>query len=314
MVEANTTHRDLIAQYEGYQDVNGERFAILPKGGFIQIFTKLARSNVAQDVATATASLDTLSLEEIRQKTKEFCEKYFTLHNINSISMQKMQELISSMTASSTDEAISIINSAVTEISPLDIDIDLVPGEPMVGQVVKPLPITPDIVKHPDRKMYFSHVEMGEQLTSLSVGTLIHEIAHMEQESNIGYAKNLVNREVISIFLEKVYAYEADPSGELLKLSEKTRMIDVLIKYTALLKPLTTQYDKNEALTYIKSTLAAEKLFDMYLNERKQKNKDKYFKDIQAVFDGQMTVEELLTSRNITNANIQDLGMLQRHI
>ena len=52
-------------------------------------------------------------------------------------------------------------------------------------------------------------------------------------------------------------------------------MIDVLIKYTALLKPLTTQYDKNEALTYIKSTLATEKelLYDQneeYENQVKQ--------------------------------------------
>lgn len=65
---------------------------------------------------------------------------------------------------------------------------------------------------------------------------------------------------------------------------------------------------------YVKSILFAEKLFDMYLNERKQKNKDKYFYGIQDVFDGKITVEDMIRNRNITTANSQDLGMLKRHL
>jgi hypothetical protein len=44
---------------------------------------------------------------------------------------------------------------------------------------------------------------------------------------------------------------------------------------------------------YIQSTLLAEKLFDLYINERKQKKKDSYIYNIQDVFDGKITVEEL---------------------
>lgn len=316
MTNIDYNHRNVAIEYEGYQDINGERFSVNPSGGLIKVFAILAKRKDALDFEQEIASLDRLSLDEIRQKAKEFCEKYFILHSINEASIDKINAAVSKLTASSTaDEVISAVNSTLIEKSPLDMDIHLVDGHSMVGQIVKPLAITPESITHPDRKMYFSHIELGEVLTSLSVGALIHEIAHLEQESNIGYAKNFVNREVISIFLEKVYALEADPSGELLKLSEKTRMIDILVKYTQLLgTSKVSQPQKDEALVYIKSTLAAEKLFDMYLNERKQKNKDKYFQDIQAVFDGQMTVEDLLTKRNITNANSQDLGMLQRHI
>ena len=65
---------------------------------------------------------------------------------------------------------------------------------------------------------------------------------------------------------------------------------------------------------YVKSILFAEKLFDMYQNERKQKNKDKYFYQIQDVFDGKIQVEDLIRSRNITPVQTQDLSLLKRHI
>ena len=65
---------------------------------------------------------------------------------------------------------------------------------------------------------------------------------------------------------------------------------------------------------YLKSSLYAEKLFDMYLNERKQKNKDKYFYRIQDVFDGKMTVDDLISQKNITVGNSQDMSLLKRHM
>ena len=164
--------------------------------------------------------------------------------------------------------------------------------------------------------MCFSHIEIGKQLNSLSVGTLVHEVAHAEQEQNIGYAEDYLNREIISIFLEKVNALEMDTTGNLLKLSERTRLTDLLNRYNTLITNPTslTQLQITENLMYVKSILFAEKLFDMYLNERKQKNKDKYFYGIQDVFDGKITVEDMIRNRNITTANSQDLGMLKRHL
>ena len=67
-------------------------------------------------------------------------------------------------------------------------------------------------------------------------------------------------------------------------------------------------------LLYVKSTLYAEKLFDMYINERKPKNRDKYFYEIQDLFDGKITVEDILNRREITFAKAQDLTLLKRHM
>ena len=107
-----------------------------------------------------------------------------------------------------------------------------------------------------------------------------------------------------------------EPSGNLLKLSERTRLADLLNGYASLLtNPKSiTELQKINNLMYIKSTLYAEKLFDLYLNERKQKNRDKYFMGIQDVFDGKITGEDMVRSKNITTANSQDLGMLKRHL
>lgn len=65
---------------------------------------------------------------------------------------------------------------------------------------------------------------------------------------------------------------------------------------------------------YVKSILLAVKLFDMYMSERKEKNRDKYMDDINAIIDGKMTVEEMINKRRVTIAQCQDYGLFLRHI
>ena len=51
----------------------------------------------------------------------------------------------------------------------------------------------------------------------------------------------------------------------------------------------------------------------MYVKERKQKYRDRYFADIQKVFDGKETVEDFISQRGLTLNNSQDISLLQRH-
>lgn len=69
-----------------------------------------------------------------------------------------------------------------------------------------------------------------------------------------------------------------------------------------------------DSLMYIKSTLIAEKLFDMYISERKEKSRDKYIDDVNAIIDGKMTVEEMISKRRISIAQCQDYGLFLRHM
>jgi hypothetical protein len=198
----------------------------------------------------------------------------------------------------------------------MNLDIKLVEGHSMVGRIIKPLIIMQEDLSNPMRKMYFSRIEIGNQLNLLSVGTLAHEIAHAEQESNIGYATDYLDREIISIFLEKIAVLEIDPTGKTLKISEKIRLVDLLNRFHKLHKNINKllTLDIIENLLYIKSILYAEKLFDMYIREVKQGKRDKYFVDIQKIFDGKITVEEFIKTRDITLKNSLDLKVLRRHI
>lgn len=308
---------EMIIQYEGYKGINLERFNVNQLRNLKQILQMASNMPEYARINSDMASLPSLSLEEIKNKTKEFCLKYFNLHDINFTTMDSIRKIVNQIPITAKpEEAYRIINSVMEKKSPLDLEVRLTNGHAMSGKIVKPIPLIENMINDDNREMCFSHIEIGAQLNPLSVGTLVHEVTHAEQEQNIGYAEDYLNKEIISIFLEKVNAMEMDPSGNLLKLSERARLTDLLVRYsTLLLKPNSvTELQKIDNLMYIKSILNAEKLFDMYINERKQKNKDKYFTMIQDVFDGKITVEDMLRIKNITTNNSQDFGMLKRHL
>ena len=50
------------------------------------------------------------------------------------------------------------------------------------------------------------------------------------------------------------------------------------------------------------------------MSERKEKNRDKYFDDINAIIDGKMTLEEMISKRRISIAQCQDYGLFLRHM
>lgn len=303
---------NLKLDYLGYKGINLDRISLKTFGNFISVMPKKNEESFA-----SLLNLPTLSLEEVRELTKRFCQKYFSLSDISYVSMDQIKSNMEWISASrSTSELYDRVNSLLVRINPLDLPINFVDGHSMVGEIKKPIIITPIESKDDNRQVYFSHINLGKQLTQLSAATLIHEIAHSQQEQNIGYTEDYLNKEIISIFLEKVAALEMDPTGELLRISELTRFNDTLYRYYSLSLKKGIISGENDAkdFLYIKSTFFAEKLFDMYLNERKQKNKDKFFYQIQDVFDGKITVEDLIRNRNITPAQTQDLSLLRRHI
>lgn len=298
--------------YLGYKGINLDRISLKAFRNFISVMSKKNEESFV-----SLLNLPTLSLEEVRELTKRFYQKYFSLSDVSYVNMEQIKRNMEFIgTSRSASEFYDRVNSLLVKINPLDLPINFVDGHSMVGEIQKPIIITPIESGSDNRQVYFSHINLGSQLTQLSAATLIHEIAHSQQEQNIGYADDYLNKEIISIFLEKVATLEADPTGELLRISELTRFNDILYLYysLSLKKGVISGEEDAKDLLYIKSTFFAEKLFDMYQNERKQKNKDKYFYQIQDVFDGKIQVEDLIRSRNITPAQTQDLSLLKRHI
>lgn len=101
-----------------------------------------------------------------------------------------------------------------------------------------------------------------------------------------------------------------------IEIIERIRFNDLLTYYKVLMIPQKIVGVEKiiDSLMYMKSTLIAEKLFDMYLSERKEKNRDKYMDDINAIINGKMTVEEMISKRRVTIAQCQDYGLFLRHM
>ena len=303
-------------KYYGYKGINLDNIKIEQLKNLRLFLMRNLPSKKYDNVQGQVDNFNTLNLDEVKKLAAEFLNKYFTINDVYSITEKELQEKSSFISCvTNAKEAYDNVNSLLIKKSPIDLDINLVGGHALSGQIVKPLLMIPGYLNESNRKVYFSHIDIGSQLNLLSVGTLVHEIAHAEQEQNIGYSADYLHREIISIFLEKVVAYELDESGRTLEVSERVRNTDLYFRFIEMQTKASRLANNRQIdnLLYIKSILFAEKLFDMYVKERKQKYRDRYFADIQKVFDGKETVEDFISQRGLTLNNSQDISLLQRH-
>lgn len=278
-----------------------------------QLINKINLENFSQ--------LEPITLEEIKRDAIKFYEKYFNIHDVQYITESDSRDIFARLKdAQDTLKAFKEYYEMLKQISPYDIPIKLCDGDSMVGDVSKVIITVPieyqDLLEQ--KPVPFSTINLGKELTNVSTVTYIHELAHTQQERIIGYTNSILNKEVISIFLEKIYALEIDPTGKTLAMSERKRFMYLAflirqVRCDGKLINLTDQ-EKVDSYSHIHSTLIAEKLFDMYLQERKQKKKDKYFYNIQDVFDGKITVEELLERHDVNINKGKDVNLIKRHI
>jgi hypothetical protein len=190
----------------------------------------------------------------------------------------------------------------------------------MIGEIQKPLIVVLDKDYYNLVEIPFARIVLGNKLTKLSAATHAREVAHSHTEGIKGYAEHYLNKEVISLFIEKLAALEVDPTGEILRLSERNRfkfiseLKMVILNPELAMKFNVTKEQILEAQMYIQSTLYATKLFDEYQKARKPKDKQRIIDGIQAVFDGRITVEEMLANRGISYGQIKDTSLIRRHI
>ena len=152
--------------------------------------------------------MEPLSLDEIKNDAIKFYEKYFDVHDIYYINEQLLNEnRFNPNNCFKLEDAIKLSKdyySLAKSISPFSLPIELVDGDAMTGEIRKPLIVisNEDYVNNTlsseKRIIPFFKVLMGRDLTN-----------------------SILNKEVISIFLEKIAALELDPTGELLKISER---------------------------------------------------------------------------------------------
>lgn len=268
------------------------------------------------DLDSRINGLERISLARIREMAKEFYEQNFRVHDVYSLELDQCDRIVNEINAKRFTDAYSFygfVNNELKLVSPFNLRIKPFDGHCMSGDIEKPLIKDAVALTHPSRKVYFSNITLGDQFNKLSACTLVHEIAHAEQESNIGYTENYFNKEFISIFLEKVAALEADPTGDLLELSEKKRFQWMYGQYNNVCFHNPMEVEKRNALLEIKSTLLAVEFFDMYQHANESTRRE-YFDDIQKVFDGKAKVEEIIEKRKLDPNRCLDRKILLNHI
>ena len=264
-------------------------------------------ANLNRDIASIF-SVPASTLDSIKSKTQAFYDQHFKLHSVDYLDIYNLPANLSYLD----------LVERKTEIAPFDIPIEIVPGHTMVGQVQKSVPVvSKEITQEYGKILPFFKVELGEQLTDISAATYAHEIAHTQLESNFGYAKDMLNKETIPIFLEKVALSEIDPSGQLLKQQETARSAYLATNLDNISCAYGLSPENNEGLLdcYISaySTVLANKLFDDYQNSPAKRQR-KMLKGIQHIFDGESTVEQFLDKNSVSFHKANDIKVLSKHL
>ena len=296
--------------YSGYEGIGLDGFGEDKLKALFKFITKTKNSFQIAQIESQIKRLDKLSIEEIKDIAKSFYTKYFRLPKINTISPKTLNKLWDYYDSVFGKIDYKIVNTFLNEQELFDIPIDIDDNNEIYGIINKSIVADRFNLLDKDRKKYFLSIELGCSLTLMTPSLLVHEYAHILQENVLGYAKDCLNAEIISMFLEKIMAYEIDSNGVMLALNERLR-------FTYLISECENIKEEGELiryalLVYIKSTLIAGKMFDMYLCEKRLGEKDKYMYDIQDVFDGKKTVEDVIMGRNITIEQCQDPNLLAR--
>lgn len=166
--------------------------------------------------------------------------------------------------------------------------------------------------KDTNMKLVFAEYALTGKLSELTPGIYTHEIVHSQLE-NVNGVSNYLNYEVLSVFFDKLTALHLDKSGELLKKNEQLRFNTLRQSIYLLLDKNIPLVSKVVASMSISSLLQAEHLFDKYMYGTAIEKSD-ILEQIQNIFDGKTTIEDLLDFTEITFDNSKNYKLIKRHL
>lgn len=150
----------------------------------------------------------------------------------------------------------------------------------------------------------FRGIELNRIITECTSATYVHEITHTQVDSIIGIVQDYYHSEILSIFNELFHYLLLGDDERLLKtfdcrrIRELDMFFDDLIVYQTD-KSIINRENLLEDSKYVISILKAYNLFITfyYANEN---IKNEILDDIQCIFDGYLTLEEMLFKYEVT--------------
>ena len=236
--------------------------------------------------------------------SKLFLRNKFILHNVSYADENIIKLKLQGKVVKSEKELISLYNGVGKLLDPFEIPVKFVNEPYYYGNVSLCTNISnnPEFLKH--MKLFFKSVELSSKTSDMTSVCYVHEAVHMQLESIKGIVKDYYNSEILSIFMEFVYAYEN--SIVLLRETLKNRINMFLVEFHKLYSFLTGDYIIEDGLwhsviacKYIVSTLKAFQLFcNYYIGDETIKND--IMSEVQNVISGNKTLEDMLDVLEIT--------------
>lgn len=291
---------------------NYEEFSsIMKKYGYIKGFDDLDIKlddykvlHYLEKNLNSSYTFEKINTDRLKVETISRIDKYFSLKNVRAIKDYKKF-----MDNKKFDS--KFINSISEAISPFKIFISYTDGGSEKGSLTSFL-LEDEVRKYDklenmDNNLFVS-ISLGRDLDLLSITAYAHEIMHTQLNSMYGYTDDFRNKEVLSIFLEMLVAFDLDNTRNLLRGQIAMRCKDLECALSGILTYNIFASDEEYILTYdrlvnassyITSTFKAMFLFDKYLSFIRNSKKRQMIYTIQDVIDGKIQLEELLVKYNI---------------
>lgn len=241
------------------------------------------------------------------KESRIFLREKFVLHQVPYADEIMLKLKLHGRLIKSEKDLLSLYNNIGVNMDPFEIPVKFVREPYYYGNVSLLTNLSEDEMFLKNMKLFFKSIDLGHKTCSMSGVCYIHEIIHTQVESLKGIVREYYNGEVLSIFMELLYAEEKSPL--LYREALKNRINMFLTEFSSLFNYLNNDNVEVDgkwytiiACKYIVSTLKAFNLYDKYISED-ELGKSNILWMLQKVISGISTLEDVLSELNVTYEN-----------
>ena len=242
----------------------------------------------------------------VLKESKVFLRERFVLHKVPYADEAMLKLRLHGRIVREEKDLLRLYNKVGIKVDPFEIPIRYVKEPYYYGNVSLLTNLSDDEEFLKNMKLFFKSIDLGHRTNEMTGVCYVHEIVHTQVESLKGIVREYYNSEVLSIFMELLYANSRSP--ELFKETLKNRINMFLTEFDSLYNYLNNHnnsFDKWHNIVsckYIVSTLKAFKMYDMYVREN-EFGKSNILWLVQKVFSGIKSLEDILDELGITYEN-----------
>ena len=245
-------------------------------------------------------SLRDIGKQEVINMGRRFLENRYDLHDIRIIPKHNESSIIRLKNFGFNYAALYRLFSK--RVSPFDIPVDCKFQDYYNGGILL-YDVDEDISLLKKMQIYYEKIVLSKHNTIINSSSYVHEIVHTQVDRR-GIVSDCKDSEVLSIFEELLFLYDLDSNNILSYIGLVNRVAYMLHCYLFIKndKDIKTYEELKKNYYYSKylvSTLKAINIFYKYINSNGL-IKDEIDKNVQLVFNGQISVDDFLSLFDIS--------------